>query len=106
MRMENYVLETLSAFLNAFVDVAKDPYVRDINTGADVVNVFLTLLRTGMSLNDVTMMMNQPVIKDYLERKRIFDSKFYKAAGFELSKKSIAVSVLRDTRDKNSRCCC
>jgi hypothetical protein len=96
----NYVLETLSAFLNAFVDVAKDPYVRDINTGADVVNVFLTLLRTGMSLNDVTMMMNQPVIKDYLERKRIFDSKFYKAAGFELSKKSIAVSVLRDTRDK------
>ena len=38
----------LSAMINAHVDVAKDPYIADMNVGKFTYNITNMLLRTGM----------------------------------------------------------
>ena len=73
----NYISESLSALVNAYVDVAKDPFIFDLNAGSDNANMQFMLLRAGTPAKTVYRMLNQPVIKKFQKFKNIYGSNMW-----------------------------
>jgi hypothetical protein len=61
-----YISDKLSMYVNAFVDVSKDPYILKIIGSNRVVGTFMFLERIGVPIEQVGMFMNQPIIKEYI----------------------------------------
>ncbi|HEX8586042.1 MAG TPA: hypothetical protein VF680_16735 [Allosphingosinicella sp.] len=59
--------DSLTAILNAFVDIAKDPYITRGNWVTSTTNTGNLMLRAGMHPLYVTAFMAQPVIRDYID---------------------------------------
>ena len=57
------ILDWLSAMINAFVDIAKDPYITKLNVNAYTYNMTSFLLRTGKG-KWTFYFMSQPILKD------------------------------------------
>jgi hypothetical protein len=57
------VLSWLSAMINAFVDIAKDPYIVRLNVNAYTYNIASYLIRMGKGENTFYFL-NQPIMKD------------------------------------------
>lgn len=60
------ISDWLSAMVNAHVDVAKDPYVFDLNVNQTTYNHANLLIRAGMGLSTFTFLA-QPALKDYAD---------------------------------------
>lgn len=56
---------TLSAILNGSVDVAKDPWIFDLNMNLFTANSALTLIRSGRSPEFTFNFINQPIINEF-----------------------------------------
>ena len=65
---DNYISDNLSEYINAFVDVAKDPYILDNIYSNQVVSVFMMLARAGVSQREAALFMNQPVIREFVKQ--------------------------------------
>jgi hypothetical protein len=61
------VSDSLTAILNAFVDIAKDPYISRGNWTTSTTNTGNFMLRVGVHPLYVTAFMAQPIIKKYIE---------------------------------------
>lgn len=57
------ILDWLSAMINAFVDIAKDPYIVRLNVNPWTYNMVSFLLRTGMG-KQTFYFMSQPILKE------------------------------------------
>tara|TARA_R110002012_G_scaffold6501_20_gene30414 strand:+ start:46 stop:7209 length:7164 start_codon:yes stop_codon:yes gene_type:complete len=66
---ENYISEIIGEFINAFVDVAKDPFVFDINANLITSGLYFGLLRVGVPLNYITRYMSQDAIVKFVALK-------------------------------------
>ena len=62
----NRISSWLSAMVNAHVDVAKDPYVFDLNVNQQTYNHANLLIRAGMGMSTFTFLA-QPALKDYAD---------------------------------------
>jgi hypothetical protein len=62
-----YISDKLSMYANAFVDIAKDPYIMKIIYSNRIVGTFMLLERAGVSMNTVAMFMNQPIIREHIK---------------------------------------
>ena len=102
-----WISETLSAFVNAYVDIAADPYVFDMNAGNQTANMILMLVRSGASMPWITKFVSQPIIKDYIQAQRVNESSFNKAVDGEISKEKLVESLVTtegaDYTVKNSK---
>jgi len=56
-------LDWLSAMINAFVDIAKDPYIVRLNVNDYTYNMISLLLRTGKGKQSFYFL-SQPILKD------------------------------------------
>lgn len=65
---ENHISDNLSEYINAFVDVAKDPYILDNIYSDQVVSVFMMLARAGVSQREAALFMNQPIIREFVKQ--------------------------------------
>jgi hypothetical protein len=74
-RAGKYISDKLSMYVNAFVDVSKDPYILKIIGSNRVVGTFMFLERIGVPIEQVGMFMNQPIINEYIS---YLDSKNFK----------------------------
>ena len=61
------IADNLSAFLNAYVDIAKDPYIGRANHNAITANTTFMLLRAGAPLKWVNRFIGQPIIRELVE---------------------------------------
>ena len=59
--------DTMTALINAFVDIAKDPYIVRGNWVTKTNNVGFMLLRMGVNPFKVNAFLGQPVLKDYIK---------------------------------------
>lgn len=59
--------DSLTAILNAFVDIAKDPYITRGNWVTNTTNTGNMLIRAGMHPLYVTAFMAQPIIRQYID---------------------------------------
>jgi hypothetical protein len=64
---DNFISDNLSEYINAFVDVAKDPYILDNIYSNQIVSIFMMLARAGVSPRQAALMMNQPVIREFVK---------------------------------------
>jgi hypothetical protein len=62
-----YISDKLSMYANAFVDIAKDPYIMKIIYSNRIVGTFMLLERAGVPMNTVGMFMNQPIIREHIK---------------------------------------
>ena len=63
------IADNLSAFLNAYVDIAKDPYIGRANHNAITANTTFMLLRAGAELKWVNRFIGQPIIRELVQAK-------------------------------------
>jgi len=68
----NKISDSVSMFLNAFVDIAKDAYITRGNFNVHTLNPTFLLLRGGMPIKQVIAYMGQPILKDAI---KVFQSK-------------------------------
>lgn len=61
------ISDTLSAVMNAFVDIAKDPYITNVQWNMMTTNVGNLLVRAGLHPFRVLSFIAQPVIGEYIE---------------------------------------
>ena len=61
------ITQVISAWLNAYVDNAKDPYIALINNNTKTAPTVFMLLRAGVDPRWVNMFVSQPIIKRYVE---------------------------------------
>lgn len=61
------VADSLSALMNAFVDIAKDPYITRGNWTTETANVGFMMLRAGIHPFQVNAFLAQPILKEYTE---------------------------------------
>lgn len=90
------IADSLTAILNAFVDIAKDPYITRGNWVTSTTNVGNLLIRSGMHPLYVTNFMAQPIIKDYINYQASIESLIGNETGdmkFKF-KKNIAIDRL------------
>ena len=62
-----FISDKLSEYANAFVDVAKDPYILKIIYSNRIVGSFMVLERLGVPTKTSALLMNQPIIKNYIK---------------------------------------
>lgn len=58
------IMQVMSAYMNAFVDIEKDPYISHININTNTANVAFLLLRAGVDYQFVNRFMAQPILKE------------------------------------------
>ena len=58
------IADNLSAFLNAYVDIAKDPYIARANHNSITANTTFMLLRAGATMEWVNRFIGQPILKE------------------------------------------
>ena len=68
------ISEILSELLTAYVDIAKDPYILEINAINSTANTILMMVRQGIGLKKIFYLMNQPIIKEYLNEQSVENS--------------------------------
>lgn len=60
----NWISDNLSEFLNAYVDVAKDPFIISLNAGISNSSTFMFMNKIGIPMDDIAWFMNQPILKE------------------------------------------
>lgn len=96
-----WISETLSAFATAYVDVAADPYIFEMNAGRATGNTVLMLVRAGAPVKWVARFMSQPIIKKYVKEQMNNEAFFRKAYGGELKKKELVQKLIpKETKTK------
>ena len=72
----NKIQDIISQLINGWVDIEKDAWVFDINAVYELTPTFLFLLQTGVSLEDASMLISQPLVREYIKELRKEDSLF------------------------------
>lgn len=62
----SWISETINAFINAFVDVAKDPFIITVNGNLTTAGTYLMGVKLGIPLNDLVYWFSQPAIREYI----------------------------------------
>lgn len=75
------ISHSISAFLNAFVDIAKDPYVTRGNWTTQTSNTGFTMLRAGMHPFKVNRFIGQPIIREFVDFVTNAESKYQNEQG-------------------------
>ena len=58
------IMQVMSAYMNAFVDIEKDPYISHLNINTNTGNVAFLLLRAGVDYRWVNRFLAQPILKE------------------------------------------
>ena len=81
------ISDIINEFVNAYVDIAKDPFIFDLNAGIQTSGTWFFLLRAGVPVETIAMFMRQPIIWDYVRQQSINESMLNKSLGRELNSK-------------------
>lgn len=74
----NWISNNISEIINGFVDIAKDPFIIKINGNLSTAGAYLIANKMGIPLENVAMIMNQPIVEYYEELKEKGTSSIWK----------------------------
>lgn len=72
-----YISEKISQYVNAFVDIAKDPFISQIIQDPSLQSLFLFLEKIGVPMRTTALFINQPIIREYLKLLSSRDSSWF-----------------------------
>lgn len=81
----NKISDVISQLINGWVDIAKDPWIFDIQGNNFVAPTLLLMVQAGVPLRDAVYFVSQPVIREYIEGVKKARSAFAKPLGIDLS---------------------
>lgn len=61
--------EIFSQYINAYVDVAKEPFIFNMNGGRSVAPVLMLMAHMGVPVKQAAYLANQPIIREYVSKK-------------------------------------
>lgn len=91
----NYVNQWLSGFINAHVDIIKDPFISKLNTNRFTYNVISLLIRCGFGEAGVWFV-SQPIIKSMAQANNIAQSQFVRDAKQYKSQYALQKAMIED----------
>jgi hypothetical protein len=62
-----YISDNLSEYINAIVDIAKDPYIMKLIYSGQIVDLAMFLTRAGVSPKNTAMFLSQPIIREFVQ---------------------------------------
>lgn len=71
----SFISDKISQYINGSVDAANDPWLMRMLQNPDLMGIAMFLDRTGASVEDVFMFINQPSIQAYIREKAIYKAK-------------------------------
>ena len=89
------ISEMLSELLTAYVDIAKDDYILDINAVQSTANTILMMLRWGMKPKTIFLFINQPIIRDYVKAQSLNESVITDSENGKLTKKELVNQTMK-----------
>ena len=89
----NYIDAWMSAFINAHVDIVKDPYIAKLNVNKTTYNHLNLMVRSGYGDTSVFFLCH-PVIRRISEINDMFSSKFAKDFDYKLTRKEKMMQAL------------
>jgi len=90
------ITQIISAYMNANVDIEKDPYISYVNFNTHTVNVAFLLLRSGVNYKWVNRFLAQPVIREYVDNLFSLDSEAL--SDVQLTKSAIQKKAVNKTK--------
>jgi hypothetical protein len=91
------ISETMSGYMNAFVDIEKDPYITKINFTKPVMNVAYLMLRAGIDPKFINAFIKQPIIVEYAKQAALGRSKLLNP-NFFISEQAVIKSLGAEAR--------
>ena len=96
----NLISETLAAFLTAYVDIAKNPYIFDLNFTTEVANTVFYMLRAGADPVWVAYLVAQPKVEQYIKesarnKAEIFKDRSNKSMRLRVSEKQLVSKLFK-----------
>jgi hypothetical protein len=64
----DYISDILSQFIDGYVDIAKGPWIMQLGATPNVAGTWMFLVKSGVPIDQVAYFMNQPIIRDYLQK--------------------------------------
>lgn len=90
----NLISDLISQFINAYVDVAKDPFYKDLNAGTEVAGVWFYLIRAGVDIKTIAYFMTQPIILNYVSARKINKSLIVETNGLAKNTRPLNAATL------------
>ncbi len=94
------ISDILAELLNSYLDVAKDPFVLNMNAAINTSNVWAMLIRAGVPIRSIAIFMNQPIIWDYLTEQSINETMLKKATQDKANKVLTKAQIVQKTMNK------
>ena len=91
------ISEILSGYMNAFVDIEKDPYITKINFTKPIMNVAYLMLRAGIDPKFINAFIKQPIIVEYAKQAALGRSKLLNP-NFFISEQAVIKSLGAEAR--------
>jgi hypothetical protein len=63
-----FISDLIGQFIDGYVDISKGPWIMELGASPNVAGTFLFLIKIGVPMNTVGYFMNQPIIRDYLNK--------------------------------------
>ena len=63
-----YISDLLGMFVDGYVDISNGPWIMQMGATPEVTATWQFLLKIGVPFKDVAYFINQPIIKDYLQK--------------------------------------
>ena len=63
-----YISDIIGMFIDGYVDISKGPWIMELGATPNVASTWLTLVKVGVPIETVAYFMNQPIIREYLQK--------------------------------------
>ena len=63
-----YISDINGQFIDGYVDISKGPWIMQLGAKPNVASTWLFLVKAGVPIDTVAYFMNQPIIRDYLQK--------------------------------------
>lgn len=64
----DFISDLIGQFIDGYVDIAKGPWIMELGASPNVTSTWLFLIKLGVPMNSVAYFMNQPIVKEYLNK--------------------------------------
>jgi hypothetical protein len=97
----NKISEVISQLINGWVDIARDPWIFDIQGNNFVAPSLLLMIQAGVPIADAVYFASQPIVREYISQQKKARSAFANALGINLDNPNFYRSEARKTMLKN-----
>ena len=82
----NIIGQSISSYMNGHVDIAKDPYVADLNCNTFTNGVIILMTRQGIPRKFITRFISQPIIEDLAQENFSSKGRVYKKSKIKVTR--------------------